>query len=710
MAIIKTIRNPVNVASMFEDPQPGSDYIYIQHDQYSKTTLNPIFNGGLVLSTNGTISTSNGFGYSNPTITAYRMSGILMLAGETTHVRHSLFNTVNNYQNNLDFAPFVSMDTNYKPTPMKYFTDGTNNLVVANYNYIDPTPGTQTIYNNCYPVTWAKLNTTPSDLANSGYLTWIASSGGNFGSTVAGGTGCGGYPIYRNPATNNLVWIAHDYWGDNNQYTSNYAWTPTAIMGAATTPIFAASYSRQAVGVNRNYTGQFMGPSVLDNFTLQLNTAVQYDYYHYFYKYNDSNNTYSTLNSYTTQPLPSGTGGIGTYVVNRYQGSVASTTITGTGVGSSSVTGFINGNFLTVTSTSSGLIAVGQTLSGTGIITGTTVLSFTTSTIITGDRTTNYGGYIPKFASKLFTDTISTTVTNSVGFYVPYVDAAGRYHPMYFNWDKTRDFIARYTDIGMYYTATNTTTNLATYWLYDTYSATSVDTQYGMQRAWYNETFVGSDNKRYLTFMQLHGAGGVADSNEKQRTFMTYTINTSSYRQLFFHSNLIIPQTPKNICWLTDDRTLLSVICHSATYIYTFNTSTGWTNTATFPYQYNAVGRDNLGRVWAHDAGFTGYGRLHLLSGVPATVSVVSTASSYNYAGTAIPTSFLVDAYDLTGSRMTATINLSVVGNSLKLTTSSGSTNYFNSLTVVTSNSTSTVAYGTVITNGYSNITTTITI
>jgi hypothetical protein len=210
--------------------------------------------------------------------------------------------------------------------------------------------------------------------------------------------------------------------------------------------------------------------------------------------------------------------------------------------------------------------------------------------------------------------------------------------------------------------------------------------------------------------MQLHGAGGLFDTDPKKRTFVTYQISTSSYRSLAYHSSVAIPSTPKNICWLNDGRTLLAVIAYSATYIYNWNTSTGWVNTVTFPYSYNAIGRDNLGRVWAQDNGPNGYGRLHLLSGVPASVSVVSTASSYNYAGTAIPTSFLVDAFDLTGSRMTATVTLSVAGNSLKLTTSSGSTNYLNSLTVVTNSTSSAIAYGTVISNGYSNITTTFTI
>ena len=700
MAIIKTIRNPVNFATLFEDPIPGSDNLFIQADLYSKTTLNAQLNKGIIYGTSGQIGSGSTFGYSNPTAdSGAGLGGVLMLNGECTHVRHRIFNTVNDYRNNIDISPFVSMDPANKPLPSKYFTDGTNNLVIASYNYSEPSQSYG--YNSSFIRFWTKLNTTSKDLYNSGYLTSNISSGdtiGIFGWLVNNYAGTGGFPIYRNPTTGNLVWIANYQYTGNN---SNWMYTPSSVVGASHAPAFSASPTRQAVGPQGNFSGQLVGVSKLDGYTLKLHQSVQNDHQQYFYKYNDSNNTYTTLNSYTGGPYPAGQGGVGSYYVNNIQ-TVGSITITGTSP-AGSYTGYINGNFLTVTAVASGVVAQGQTITGTGISAGTTVSAFSTSTITLGDRTTNYGGYLPKFASKTFTDTSTST---NIGFFVPFVDSAGKYHPMYYTWNQLTDYFTRYSDIAVTY---STGTTQATYWAPDTTSASSVDVNYGLQRCWYNETFV-SNGTRYLIFMQLHGAGGVWDANQFMRTFMVYSLDPANYRRLTFHSSITIPATPKNICWLDDARTLLSVITHSATFVYKFNSTTGFQLTTTFPYQFNAIGRDNFGRVWAQDTGFVGWGRLHLLSGVPASVSVVSSATSYNYAGTSLPAFFNVDAYDLTGARMTATVNLSVVGTSLKFVSTSTSTTYLNSLTVVTSTSTSTMIYGSVISNGYSNITTSLTI
>jgi len=720
MAIIKTIRNYLDVSTIFEDPQPGSDNLFIQADAYSKTTLNPLVDKGVIYSSNGSV-TGNSFGYSGQSLPTsanrWFLGGILQLNGEVTHVRQFglaangttvIFGVANSAENNIDVAPFMSMDTNYRIKPSSYFTDGINNMVISCYNYSVSTYQGAYAYNNHYIPYVLKINTTPSDLLNSGFMTVKGDGTGgytvvngytNFGDRAVGASGTLGWPIYRNPSSGNLVWAVNRW----------YNYSPAGQIGASWKPVFSPTPTVQAPasGVNDNYTGQFLGVSRLDGYTLQFHNSTQYDYNHFIYKYNDNSNTYSTLNTYSVAPYPAGVGAIGQYIVDRFNGTVASTVITGSGVGASSVTGRIDGNVLTVTAYVSGAIVAGQTIAGTGVTTGTTILALTTSTITTGDRTTNFGNYIARFASKTFTDTVTTTVTNAVGFYQPLIDVTGKLHPLYYHWDQTRDFVTRYTDINVTYS----TGTFSTYWTNDTASSGALNVTHGLQRAWYTETFLGDDNRRYLTFMQLHGAGGLFDTDTKKRTFVTYLISTSSYRSLAYHSSVVIPSTPKNICWLNDGRTLLAVIAYSATYIYNWNTSTGWVNTTTFPYSYNAIGRDNLGRVWAQDNGpTTGYGRVHLLSGVPASVSVVSTASSYNYAGTAIPTSFLVDAFDLTGSRMTATITLTVAGNSLKLTTSSGSTNYLNSLTVVTNSTSSAIAYGTVISNGYSNITTTITI
>jgi len=714
MAVIKTIRNPINVNSVFEDPVPGSDYLYFQYDAYTKTTLAPLHDIGMIYSTAGTIGTGNSFGYSGLP-DQYRIGGILQLNGETTHVRHSTFNTVNTQANNLDFAPFVVMDGVNKPFPVKYFTDGTNNLVISNYNYANPTSGTQTIYNNCFPVTWTKLNTSSKDLYSSGYLTGIYGAGGNFGSTVAGGTGCGGFPVYRNPATNNLVWIAHDYWGDNNQYTSSYSWTPTAIVGAAFAPIFTASANRQAVGVNRNYSNQLVGVSKLDNFTIQLHQSVQYDGVSYFYKYFDTNNTYSTLNSFASQPTAAGSGGVGTYNLSTSTSTAALNFSTSTWwfvftatnyTSTFSGTATVSGSVLNVVGATTGTLAVGMTITqisanfstGTTIgsisypaYTGTTIVSLGQGTNAGGDRTSNFGGYIPKFASKTFTDTSTAT---TLGFYIPFVDSKGFYNPLYYQWNQSNDIFTRLTDITVVYPTGN---SQSSYWTNDTFSSTSLDSQYGMQRVWYNETFV-SGGIRYLIFMQLHGAGGVFDNNPLMRTFPTYSVNTSTYKTLTYTGKIEVPATAKNIVWLSDDRTILGIFCHANFYVYTFSSSSGWTQTGNFPYQFNAVGRDNLGRIWAQDTGL-GWGRVHLLTlNVPISIVVTPDATSYNFAGTTVSSNLTVNAFSYSGARIATSVKLVIVGGAMTFAGSNLTK------TITTSASGDTVVPITITGGGVSNI------
>jgi hypothetical protein len=94
MAIIKTIRYNLDIASLFEDPQPGSDNLFIQTDAYSKTTLNPTIDKGLIYTTNGSVI-SNTFGFSGvgtySSTYTWRVGGILQLNGEVTHVRQQGF-------------------------------------------------------------------------------------------------------------------------------------------------------------------------------------------------------------------------------------------------------------------------------------------------------------------------------------------------------------------------------------------------------------------------------------------------------------------------------------------------------------------------------------------------------------------------------------------------------------------------------------------
>lgn len=292
-----------------------------------------------------------------------------------------------------------------------------------------------------------------------------------------------------------------------------------------------------------------------------------------------------------------------------------------------------------------------------------------------GARGTNFGGRIAKYASSTFAE--SNTVT---GWYQPYFDSNGQYVPIYYQWNRQFDSITRSGAVTITYPGSNT---LASYWLYDTQSSNDALTSsnFGMQRLFANETFTFSGT-RYLTFMNLHGAGGTYDGNTNQRTFVTYSVDSNNPKALTFHSIIVIPSTAKNIVYLNDARTILGVFSHFNFYIYVFK-STGWLLSSTLPYQMQAVGRDNYGRIWGQDVGPLGMARLHLISlTTPLSVVVTPDATTFQYTGIPISSNIQVNAYDTSGSRMTTSVKLVINGGSMTFTNN-------NLATVVTTNTSS---------------------
>jgi hypothetical protein len=278
-----------------------------------------------------------------------------------------------------------------------------------------------------------------------------------------------------------------------------------------------------------------------------------------------------------------------------------------------------------------------------------------------GNRSTNFGQQTPKYSSITFDDTLS--MGNSA-FYTPYCDVNGKYHPMYYQWNRTTDTFTRNSNITVNWGATDQNA----VWLPDSISGSSLNVNYGLQKIWYNETFTitaGSVTTRYLTFFQLHG-GSVHDVEPRRRTFVTFSINPTDPTVLTYHSHVAVPSTPKNIIWLNDNRTLLGIITHNSFYTYNFNPTTGWTQTAVLPNQFWEVGKDSLGRIWALERNVTGFFNIHLVTlNVPINITVTSPASTFNYTGSPINSQLTVNAYSPTGERITADIKLVIDGGSM---------------------------------------------
>lgn len=593
MAIVRVSKYNVIVPGIFEDPKPSSDKIFFQKEAYTKSDLRHFFDKTISYNTAGT-GFSN-FGYSDPNIEG-ALGGVMQLANSVTHVRHFIENTQNDYRNNLDLSPFISMDPSIKIQPNMYFTDGTQNCALSYFHWHNGSTWRTWFYRKVGLTAMQDLSDVNPD--NNTY--W----GDTF--TV--------FPLFRNEVTNHVVAVCYNH-------TTNYAMA--VEQGARLTNCFSTSApALERVGYINGRSCQFVGRGISDH-AVFLHNNVGDDVNQLFYRYNDSTNTTTTLTTYSASPSAGGT--------------------------------------------SAG-----------------------------GART--QGGSLPKFASKTFTDPNNAALK---GFYLPYLDSANKYHPHYIQWNTSNDLFTRNTDITVTYPGTDTQAN---YWDVDTVSGSSTSTNYGMQRCWYNETFV-KDGTRYLTLMQLHGAGGVYDSVALRKSFVTYSINASDPKQLTYHSNVVIPSTPKNICFLNDERTSLAVITTSIMYIYNFDATLGWTLLTSQPYKFYAVGRDSLGRIWSVDRDTLGYARSHIVEGlgIPVSVTVVpQVAAAFNFSGAASDAAVLVNAYDRNEARIASTVTLEVSGSSVRLV--NGSSQQVTSLEVTTSVSADTVVSVKVIAAGAAEI------
>ena len=608
----------LNIPTLVEDPTPGANLLFMQNEAYDSTSLTQNFSKTIsynVAGTGyGTFGTSNFTQSAGNALNPDYWSGVLILNGEVTHVKSTLYNTVNDYKNNLDTTPFASMDPNNRIKNSRYDTYGSGNGTLL-WHETRGSAGTfafTTIYHKGTRVAGTDLSSFLPDQNTA--LTTLQTL----------------KPVYLNTFTGNLICVGtYDASGFCPGGYAGAAITGTTGIVGANSAVTLPILSSQVVTPVVSTSCQFVGVSDLTGQGIMMHNNFLSDKDQFFYRYNDTNNT-SIL--------------------------IAQTSATPTGT------------------TSTGGTSWG------------------------GDRVATFGGYFAKFASSTFTDLSSATTQ---GFFVPYFDVVGQYHPHYFRWNKSLDSFTRATTTSTTYPVG---TNLSTYWFPDNLSASAAGTTYGLQRVWYNETFLYNNN-RYLTLMQLHGAGGIFDTISRYRTFVTYTVTQSAdpntaYQSLVYHSSVAIPFTPKNIVWLNDSHTSMGVFTNNNFYIYNFD-DYGWEQTTAYPYLITAAGRDSKNRVWAYDAGPLGYGRLHLLQGnsTPGTISIVPNTSTFNYSGSIIPIQLSVDSFDINGVRQANYVSLTTVGTSMVLL-NTGDQQQVTSLTTLTSTASSVVVQAAIVGSG----------
>jgi len=212
----------------------------------------------------------------------------------------------------------------------------------------------------------------------------------------------------------------------------------------------------------------------------------------------------------------------------------------------------------------------------------------------------------------------------------------------------------------------------------------------------------------YITFWIIDrsaafGSGSSRWSSSGKRTMMTYTIGSGTNDNvLTYHSKVTfasVNDIPRGLMPMNDAGTQMAVPYTGGLRFYTFNTTTGWEMTSTYPTEFRMIGLDQSNRLWGASRE-KGSHTIHVITPtLPITISVVMADTSYVYTGNSISTTANVNAYNSTGDRVAANVSLTIDGNGM-LFTSSNSKN----TTLATSNSTNTQVSITISGGGLNNI------
>ena len=260
-------------------------------------------------------------------------------------------------------------------------------------------------------------------------------------------------------------------------------------------------------------------------------------------------------------------------------------------------------------------------------------------------------------------------------------------------------------------TATNCTMTYSGANTYATYSAmyTTESTGGSNLMSWHQKGYQFTvSGVNYITFWLTDkyahaNSGPTRWSTLSKRTMMTYTIGAGTGDDvLTYHSSYAFPTVndiPRGFMPINSAGTQMMVPVTLQMKFFSFNTSTGWAPTGTYPYEFRMVGLDQTNRIWGVSRE-RGTATLHMITPtIPVTINVVMASSSFTFTGSNISTSCTVDAYGSDGLRISTVVNLAIDGNTMIFTSNSTK-----SLSVTTSASASVTTNLTITGGGVNNI------
>ena len=205
--------------------------------------------------------------------------------------------------------------------------------------------------------------------------------------------------------------------------------------------------------------------------------------------------------------------------------------------------------------------------------------------------------------------------------------------------------------------------------------------------------------------------GNIRWANTAQRTMMTYqiaansgygNINANTDVNLTYHSSYTfntLLDMPKNFMPINANNTLMAVCSTGKTNFFAWNNNTGWASGGVYNTEFRMLGLDNTNRIWGY-AMDENNGSIHVLTpSLSVNVVIQMAATSYTYTGTTISTSAAINAYDYTGSRVTANVTLTIDG-----TTMTFAQNGLRTLNIQTSSTVDTTVNLSIFGGGVNNI------
>lgn len=295
MAKIKNA-SKTSVCTIFEDPRPGKNTVYFDHDAYNKTTLAPIFGASIKMRDAASKTAQNGYNDSanyvrNTDTNGYtRRAGghsSQALAGETMYCWHYEGGHGAHTLNNVQYEHQFCIDPTVPSSYLQRFTDADGNeLIIWNEGQIS--------YNWYYVHTWYNI---PSDKEM-----YEVNPTNIFGYTGTTGSSDIQMPtIYCHKDPNS------DYMGGISA-TNRWGYNFRPWMGLARNSFSNHDDSQHNMNLTRRnpYWVQFIGANNSD-LPIYLYTHHDTDYQHYITRLNYSSNNTTDLHHFNTAPAAAGT-------------------------------------------------------------------------------------------------------------------------------------------------------------------------------------------------------------------------------------------------------------------------------------------------------------------------------------------------------------------------------------------------------------------